>query len=217
MADENDTKEKPADGTGDAGKPDSGRDAGEKGADVRIPKERLDAEIAKTRAEREAREKAEATLAALQKEKDDAAAAAKAAADRKAIEDGKLKDVLAERDKDLAAAKTAHEQLAAEHKTQGELVARLTDHVNGQIDADVAAWPEDVKAGDPGKEHLAERMQWAERVRAARTAAGEQTPKATMSGRNGTGGKPRPEARADEVTAGVAAEAAIRQDVRRGF
>jgi hypothetical protein len=197
---------------------DSTRDAGDKG-EARIPKQRLDAEIEKTKAERAARETAERELETLRADKAKREEDEKKAADAKALEEGKLKELLDTRDGDLKKAKDAHATVKTQLEETTKLVDSLTAHVNGQINADIATWPEDVKAGDPGEERLADRMAWAEKVRTARAAAADTDTEKDKAKQktNGTGGKPPIVANATETDAAREAQASMRADVRRSF
>lgn len=112
-------------------------------------------------------------------------------AQAKAIADGKLQLVIDGLNAEIA-----------DLKPKAALVDELTTFVNTSIEAEIATWPEAVKAGDPGKERLQDRRAWVERTRplvAKDMASGPKKPAFS-----GSGNKPDP-AGADAEQGRVAA------------
>jgi hypothetical protein len=107
----------------------------------------------------------------------------KAAADRKAAEDKALAD--------NAEWKTLAEQRASELETakaQAALVEGYAKRLNALVDAEIAAWPDEVKALDPGAKAVDARLDWLEKSRALarRLAALPKAPTTEAGAGNGT-------------------------------
>jgi hypothetical protein len=119
----------------------------------------------------------------------------KAAADRKAAEDKALAD--------NAEWKTLADQRGAELeqlKGQAALVEGYAKRLNALVDAEIAAWPDEVKSLDPGAKAVDARLDWLEKSRALakRLAALPKAP-TTEAGAGATPPTPTPgEAKAGE-------------------
>jgi hypothetical protein len=122
----------------------------------------------------------------------------KAAADKRAAEEKALAD--------NAEWKTLADQRAAELETtkaQAAAAAAYAKRLNAMADAEIADWPDEVKALDPGKDAIEQRLDWLEKSRplakrlaslpkapATEAGAGSGTPPTTLPAGQGTQGKP---------------------------
>lgn len=168
----------------------AGGDAGGQGGggEHMLPKSRVDAEIAKTRA-------AEERAATLQKQIDADADAKKKAQEKADLEQGKFRELAESREKERDSANTA---LTAEK----DRTKALSEQLNKVYDAEIEGWPDEVKAFVPGPEDVVARGAAIEKARplaAKLMATGEEADKSKTPHPPGTT-TPKPKAPATATT-----------------